>query len=206
MTFSLPHKFFFLKYFIKSSLSQYCYDFSQQQLQLPFQRWFCAALCPRQCASGCCAQPLPPFGLSSLTLLLLFSALSSAAVSALITMLCGKVASQEVAVSRSSSCVPHDNPQLQTGLSVFSGRQQIGLFGSVFPPDFCISLRHGASMSPRFPIWLVKNKRDDLTTTAAWSFKEIFNYKQETFIWVWKWQIPGFKTSGCSWVSNKHFT
>lgn len=144
-TFSFPHKFFFLKYFIKSSLSQYCYDFSQQQLQLPFQRWFCAALCPRQCASGCCAQPLPPFGLSSLTLPLLFSALSSAAVSALITMLCGKVASQEVAVS--SSCVPHGNPQLQTGLSVFSGRQQIGLFGSVFPPDFCISLRHGASMS-----------------------------------------------------------
>lgn len=154
---------------------------SQQQLQLPFQRWFCAALCPRQCASGCCAQPLPPFGLSSLTLPLLFSALSSAAVSALIIMLCGKVASQEVAVSCSSSCVPHDNPQLQTGLSVFSGRQQIGLFGSVFPPDFCISLRHGASMSHRFPIWLVKNKRDDLKTTAAWSFKEIFNYKQETF-------------------------
>lgn len=58
----------------------------------------------------------------SLLLLLPYSAASSAAVSSLIAMLGGKVASREV-VSLSHFLPPlpplHDNPQLQTGLNVF---------------------------------------------------------------------------------------
>ena len=131
-------------------------SFNYHPLSLPllsYCRWFCAALCPRQSASGCCSQPLPRFCLFSLSLSVLFSfcTVSSAAASALITMLRGKVTSREVVFLSHFLPPPplpllYCNPQLQTGPRVFIGWLQIGLFGYVFPWDFCMSLRHGASI------------------------------------------------------------
>ena len=104
----------------------------------PSQRWFCAALCPRQAASGCCAQPLPPFGLFSLfsVLYCLLSRLLWPWLLCCVEKLPhGKLSSPPPPLL--SMVILSSTPDF------FIGRLQIGLFGSVFPPDFCTSLRHG---------------------------------------------------------------
>lgn len=147
-----------LKSFYK--LRQYCYSlFSQEQLQLSSTLCLSCSLFPslrddfvQLSALNSLPQAVVPnlylhsaYSLSLLPLLLLFSysTVSSAAVSALITMLYRKDASRElVFLSRflpPPSPLLHGNPQLQTGLSVFIGWLQIGLLGSVSQPHFCMS-------------------------------------------------------------------
>lgn len=132
--------------------------------------------CPRQSASGCCAQPLPPLGLFSPSPTLVFLLCCF-----LITMLGWKVAWLEVVFLFLPPPPLHGNPQLQTRPSVLIWLTADG------PPRVCLRPRVPYNPQARSKFWLklVRKRWPDihvqdmstLTTNSYLSFRLRITFK-----------------------------